>query len=265
MPAARRTGFVAPNRRETTRPALRPRRKLAAATTAMSLVAMLTAIGALPAQAVQLNADAAPLVVADRAADAAAASRLAAGPVQSITVTAQAPVVVEVDTFTSVALPPPPPMAVPAASEAAPVGGIVRWPFAGATRISDGYGPRAAPCGGCSTFHDGLDMNPGVGAPIGSIADGVVSSVTASDTGGLGVHVQIDHLVDGRKLTSTYGHMLAGSAAVSVGQSVIAGQLIGKVGSTGQSTGPHLHLELHLDGVTAIDPYGWLTEHAGPM
>jgi murein DD-endopeptidase MepM/ murein hydrolase activator NlpD len=265
MPAARRTGFVAPNRRETTRPALRPRRKLAAATTAMSLVALLAAIGALPAQAVQLNADAAPLVVADRAADAAAASRLAAGPVQSITVTAQAPVAVEVDTFTSVALPPPPPMAVPAASEAAPVGGLVRWPFAGATRISDGYGPRSAPCGGCSTFHDGLDMNPGVGAPIGSIADGVVSSVTASDTGGLGVHVQIDHLVDGRKLTSTYGHMLAGSAAVSVGQSVIAGQLIGKVGSTGQSTGPHLHLELHLDGVTAIDPYGWLTEHAGPM
>ena len=59
--------------------------------------------------------------------------------------------------------------------------------------------------------------------------------------------------------------MLAGSAAVSTGQSVVAGQLIGNVGSTGQSTGPHMHLELHLDGVTAIDPYGWLTEHAGPM
>jgi murein DD-endopeptidase MepM/ murein hydrolase activator NlpD len=229
----------------------------------MSMVAMLTAVGALPAQAAQPGTAGVPVIVADRTADAA--GRLAADPVQSITVTAQAPVAVQVDTYTSVALPPPPPMAVPAASDAAPVGGVVRWPFAGATRISDGYGPRTAPCGGCSTFHDGLDMNPGVGAPIGSIADGVVSSVTAGDSGGLGVHVLIDHLVDGRKVTSTYGHMLAGSAAVSVGQSVIAGQLIGKVGSSGQSTGPHLHLELHLDGVTAIDPYGWLTEHAGPM
>jgi murein DD-endopeptidase MepM/ murein hydrolase activator NlpD len=261
MRGARRTGFVAP----VLRPTLRPRRQLAAAATAMSLVAILTAIGALPAQAAQLDSAAAQVTVADRATDAAAANRRAAGPVQSITVTAQAPVEVQVDTFTSVALPPPPPMAVPAASEAAPVGGAVRWPFAGTTRISDGYGPRSAPCGGCSTFHDGLDMNPGVGTPIGSIADGVVSSVTAGDRGGLGVHVMIDHLVDGKKVTSTYGHMLAGSAAVSVGQSVIAGQLIGNVGSTGQSTGPHLHLELHLDGVTAIDPYGWLTAHAGAM
>jgi murein DD-endopeptidase MepM/ murein hydrolase activator NlpD len=108
-------------------------------------------------------------------------------------------------------------------------------------------------------------MNPGQGTPIGAIADGVVSSVTAHDDGGLGVHVMIDHVVAGENVTSTYGHMLAGSAAVSVGQTVSAGQLIGKVGSTGQSTGPHLHLELHLNGVTAIDPYGWLTEHAGPM
>jgi murein DD-endopeptidase MepM/ murein hydrolase activator NlpD len=231
----------------------------------MGLVAILTAIGALPAQAAYLDADGAPVVVADRTADAAAATRLAAGPAQSITVSAQAPVAVQTDTFTSVALPPPPPMAVPAASDAGPIGGLVRWPFAGTTRISDGYGPRSAPCGGCSTFHDGLDMNPGVGTPVGSIADGVVSSVTATDSGGLGVHVMIDHLVDGRKITSTYGHLLAGSAAVSVGQSVIAGQLIGNVGSTGQSTGPHLHLELHLDGVIAIDPYGWLTAHAGPM
>ena len=240
----------------------------------MSLVAVLTAMGALPAQAAYLDPSVSVPAAADLAADAAAATRLAAGPVQSLTVTTEAAVAVQADTFTGKEIPPPPPVVAPAAvaaaaagpaAVAAPAGAAVLWPFAGATRISDGYGPRSAPCSGCSTFHDGLDMNPGVGAPLGSIAAGVVSSVTAFDNGGLGVHVMIDHVVDGQKVTSTYGHMLAGSAAVSTGQSVVAGQLIGNVGSTGQSTGPHMHLELHLDGVTAIDPYGWLTEHAGPM
>jgi murein DD-endopeptidase MepM/ murein hydrolase activator NlpD len=241
----------------------------------MSLVAVLTAIGALPAQAAYLDVDSAQAILAAQSSpagqagptkDAAAATRLAAGPAQSVTVTYEAPIAVQVDTFTAEEIPPPVPMAVAvAAGSAAPVGAAVRWPFAGATRISDGYGPRAAPCGGCSTFHDGLDMNPGVGTPIGAVADGVVSSVTAFDDGGLGVHVMVDHVVAGQRVTSTYGHMLAGSAAVTAGQSVIAGQLLGAVGSTGQSTGAHLHLEIHLDGVTAIDPYGWLTQHAGPM
>ncbi|MCU1445520.1 MAG: hypothetical protein JWP54_1178 [Cryobacterium sp.] len=237
----------------------------------MSLVAVLTAMGALPAQAAYLDPGVAVPAAADRAADAAAATRLAAGPVQSMSVTTEASVAVQADTFTGKEIPPPPPVVAPAAvgagpaTAAAPAGAAVLWPFAGVTRISDGYGPRSAPCSGCSTFHDGLDMNPGVGTPIGSIAAGVVSSVTAYDNGGLGVHVMIDHVVDGQKVTSTYGHMLAGSAAVTEGQTVSAGQLIGNVGSTGQSTGPHMHLELHLDGVTAIDPYGWLTAHAGPM
>jgi murein DD-endopeptidase MepM/ murein hydrolase activator NlpD len=232
----------------------------------MTLVAMLTTIGALPAQAVQIGAGAVQGSPSTQRMDASAVTSQAAGPVQSITVTYEAPIAVQVDTFTAKELPPPVPMAVAAvAGDATPVGATVRWPFGGATRISDGFGPRSAPCGGCSTFHDGLDMNPGAGTPIGAVADGVVSSVTAFDGGGLGVHVMIDHVVDGQKVTSTYGHMLAGSAAVSEGQSVIAGQLLGAVGSTGQSTGAHLHLEIHLDGVTAVDPYGWLTQHAGPM
>jgi murein DD-endopeptidase MepM/ murein hydrolase activator NlpD len=237
----------------------------------MSLVTVLTAIGALPAQAAYLDPGVASAAIADLKTEAVAATRAAAGPAQSITVTAEAPVTVQVDTYPAEVIPPPAPAPAPAsvaaiaAGSAAPVGGIVRWPFAGGTRISDGFGPRSAPCSGCSTFHDGLDMNPGVGTPIGAVADGVVSGVTAHDDGGLGVHVLIDHVVAGRMVTSTYGHMQSGSAAVSVGQSVTAGQLVGSVGSTGQSTGPHLHLEIHLDGVTAVDPYGWLTQHAGPM
>jgi len=235
----------------------------------MTLVAMITAVGALPAQA------AVPGGSGLRTSSGALIDRDGAGsrpaPTQSVTVTAQADITVQHDTYAAEAVAPPPVAAAPAAVEAAPAaaapaaGSVVRWPFPGVTRISDGYGPRVAPCAGCSTFHDGLDMNPGVGTPIGSIADGVVSSVTDYDDGGLGVHVMVDHVVDGQKVTSTYGHMLIGSVAVGVGQSVGVGQQLGNVGSTGQSTGPHMHLELHLDGVTAIDPFAWLTEHAGPM
>ncbi|ASD21008.1 hypothetical protein B7495_01895 [Cryobacterium sp. LW097] len=257
----RRSGFIKPP----------SRRRQVTAVTAMTFVALLTTAGALPAQAAYVDADGAPASAAQ--ASAARVAQAEAAPAQSISVTAAAPVPVQVDTYTAkeVAPPPPPVVVAPAAAAAAtavaaaPAGASVRWPFPGSIRISDGYGPRSAPCAGCSTFHDGLDMNPGQGTPIGSVADGVVSSVTAYDNGGLGVHVMIDHVVNGQNVTSTYGHMLAGSAAVSVGQSVTAGQVIGNVGSTGQSTGPHLHLELHLDGVTAIDPYSWLTEHAGPM
>jgi murein DD-endopeptidase MepM/ murein hydrolase activator NlpD len=262
MRRARRTGFVAPPRR--------PWRRKASAVTAMSLVAALTTIGALPAQAAFLDPNGRILTPAGEAN--APAARAPAGPVQNLTVTAQAPVAVQVDTYTAKEIPPPPVIVAPPVTAAAPaaaapaaVGAAVTWPFAGSTRISDGYGPRQAPCAGCSTFHDGLDMNPGAGTPIGSIAAGVVSSVTAFDDGGLGVHVMIDHVVDGQNVTSTYGHMESGSVAVSEGESVSPGQLLGNVGSTGQSTGPHLHLELHLDGTTAIDPYGWLVEHAGPM
>jgi len=259
----RRTGYIKPP----------SRRRQASAVTAMTFVALLTAMGALPAQAAYLDADGIPATAVTGAGSAPSGTRPAADTEQSITVTAAAPVAVQVDTFTAEEIPPPPPpvviapaaAAAPAAVAAAPAGASVRWPFPGSVRISDGYGPRSAPCSGCSTFHDGLDMNPGQGTPIGSIADGVVSSVTSFDDGGLGVHVMIDHVVDGQSLTSTYGHMLAGSAAVSVGQSVVAGQVIGNVGTTGQSTGPHLHLELHLNGVTAIDPYSWLTEYAGLM
>ena len=257
----RRTGFIAPPVRRSASAG-----RGVTAVTAMTFVALLTTMGALPAQAAYVDADGIP---ARSVGSAAAGTRLAAE--QSVTVTAQAPIAVEVDTY-SAEVPPPPPVVAPAAAAApvpvsapAPVSADVVWPFPGVTRISDGYGPRSAPCSGCSTFHDGLDMNPGEGTPIGSIAAGVVSSVTSYDDGGLGVHVMVDHVVDGQNVTSTYGHMQAGSVAVSEGQSVSAGQRLGNVGSTGQSTGPHMHLELHLDGVTAIDPYGWLVQHAGPM
>lgn len=211
------------------------------------------------------SAAAAEAAAAAAAEEAAAAESAAAEAAAAEAAAAEAAAAEAASAAAAAAAAVPAPAAQPAPAAAAAPSPAVRWPFSGGSRISDGYGPRTAPCSGCSTFHDGLDLTPGAGTPIGAIADGVVSSVTATDSGGLGVHVKVDHVVDGQKVTSTYGHMTVGSVAVSKGQSVTAGQKLGTVGSTGQSTGPHLHLEIYLGGVTPVDPYAWLTSHAGPM
>lgn len=135
---------------------------------------------------------------------------------------------------------------------------LIVWPVPDHSRVSSGFGGRSAPCGGCSTFHDGIDFTPGNGSPIVSIADGVVVASTEGG-GGLGVMVEIQHNIDNQLVSSLYAHMQYGSRAVSVGETVTAGQVIGRVGSTGQSTGPHLHLEMFgADGVR-FDGYGWLS------
>lgn len=137
----------------------------------------------------------------------------------------------------------------------------VQWPFPVGVPISDGFGPRESPGGIGSTDHKGVDFTPGQGTSIQSVADGVVRTVVPSDGGGLGVYVVIDHVVDGQPVSSTYGHMLPGSTAVTEGQLVKVGQPVGRVGNTGTSTGAHLHLEIRLDGVTPVDPFAWLTLH----
>ena len=142
--------------------------------------------------------------------------------------------------------------------------GAIQWPFLTGVPITTDFGPRIAPCGGCSTFHKGIDMNPGNGSPIQTIADGVVREVSATDNGGLGVYAVIDHTIDGELVSSVYAHMTEGELALSVGQAVSVGDLVGTVGNTGQSTGPHLHFEILLGGVTPTDPFAWLTERVVP-
>lgn len=179
------------------------------------------------------------------------------------------------DTY-SVTLPPPPPpvkKAAPAkpapvkvsaarkvaakgvSAQAAPGGGVI-WPVGSGVRLSDGFGPRSSPCSGCSSDHKGLDMLPGAGTTIKSIADGTVAEVGSSG-GGYGVYAIVRHVVNGQKVSSLYAHMQSGSLAVSEGQSVSKGQRLGRVGSTGASTGAHLHLEIRVNG-TPVDPYQWL-------
>ncbi|MCU1438204.1 MAG: family peptidase [Naasia sp.] len=138
----------------------------------------------------------------------------------------------------------------------------IQWPFAVAVPVSDGFGYRNSPCSGCSSQHQGTDFVPGSGAPIQAIADGVVRTVVQSDSG-LGVYAVIEHLVDGDLVTSTYAHMQFGSVPLREGQAVAVGDLVGLVGNTGASTGPHLHFELRLGGTKAVDAYAWLQAHAG--
>lgn len=131
----------------------------------------------------------------------------------------------------------------------------VQWPFA-SSPISSDFGGRTAPCRGCSSFHNGVDFTPGAGTPIASMAAGVVREVNHSSSG-LGTHVIIDHQIDGQLVSSVYGHMQAGSAAVVPGQTVAVGALVGLVGNTGASTGAHLHFEVHVQGAPT-DPFAWL-------
>nr|WP_216841412.1 M23 family metallopeptidase [Clavibacter michiganensis] len=142
------------------------------------------------------------------------------------------------------------------------INGTIQWPFASGVPISGVFGHRIAPCSnGCSSDHKGVDFAPGMGAPIQAIADGVVREAVNSDTG-LGVHLVIDHVIDGQLVTSVYGHMLPGSLRVKAGDPVKVGTQIGQVGNTGASTGPHLHLEIHVADGTPVDPFAWLQEHA---
>lgn len=136
----------------------------------------------------------------------------------------------------------------------------VQWPIAPTSDVSSGFGWRIAPCyWGCSSDHQGVDFDPGSGTAIHVIADGVVIESTAD--GGLGQHVIVQHEINGSMVQSIYGHMIFGSQTVSVGDTVTRGQLIGDVGSTGASTGPHLHFEIRPDGGEAVEPLGWLAKN----
>lgn len=132
----------------------------------------------------------------------------------------------------------------------------VQWPVDPATHITSLFGPRSAPCDGCSTFHHGVDFTPGYGAPVEAIADGVVVDKPMSE---LGSYVVIEHVVDGATIDSVYGHLVSGSG-LPVGTRVTRGEVIGRAGNTGPTSGPHLHFAIVSNGET-IDPLAWMRTH----
>lgn len=107
--------------------------------------------------------------------------------------------------------------------------------------VASGYGPRKDPVYGTAAFHEGLDFAAGIGTGIFATAAGRV--VQAGWRGGYGNCVEIDH---GYNYTTRYGHM--NSIAVREGEYVERGEKLGEVGSTGKSTGPHLHYEVRFKG-----------------
>ncbi|MGH8986834.1 MAG: murein hydrolase activator EnvC family protein [Acidimicrobiia bacterium] len=127
-------------------------------------------------------------------------------------------------------------------------GGPFGWPCNGS--VGSGFGYRVHPISGASRMHTGVDLGCGNGTPIGAAGSGVV--VEAGWRGGYGNAVVIDH---GNGLATLYGHQ--SSIAASPGQRVSTGQTIGRVGSTGLSTGPHLHWEVWVNG-SPVNPMGYV-------
>lgn len=125
-----------------------------------------------------------------------------------------------------------------------------RKPVVGNVEFSSGFGVRSDPFLGRPAMHSGLDFRASTGDPVRATANGKV--VTAGWSGGYGRLVEIDH---GNGLSTRYGHL--SEISVKVGQVIALGQVIGAVGSTGRSTGPHLHYETRIDG-DAVDPQKFL-------
>ncbi|AYC28979.1 murein hydrolase activator EnvC family protein [Paenisporosarcina cavernae] len=114
------------------------------------------------------------------------------------------------------------------------------WTRPAAGRFTSGYGGRDIGEGG--EFHYGVDIANSIGTPIVAAADGVVSYAAPLST--FGNVVMVTHSIDGQIYTTVYAHMSAFSS--SVGQVVQKGQIIGRMGNTGRSTGPHTHFEIHI-------------------
>jgi murein DD-endopeptidase MepM/ murein hydrolase activator NlpD len=114
-------------------------------------------------------------------------------------------------------------------------------------RIASGFGMRIDPVYGTPKMHKGLDFTAPQGTPIYATGNGIVSAAGYGD-GGYGNHVEINH---GYGYETLYGHMVR--IKVRNGQRINRGEVIGWVGSTGKSTGPHCHYEVHVNG-REVDP-----------
>jgi murein DD-endopeptidase MepM/ murein hydrolase activator NlpD len=125
-----------------------------------------------------------------------------------------------------------------------------RKPVIGEVEFTSGFGIRTDPFLGRPAMHTGLDFRAAMGDPVRATANGKVAS--AGWAGGYGRMVEIDH---GNGLSTRYGHL--SEIGVKVGDQIKIGQVIGAVGSTGRSTGPHLHYETRIDG-EAVDPQKFL-------
>jgi murein DD-endopeptidase MepM/ murein hydrolase activator NlpD len=126
---------------------------------------------------------------------------------------------------------------------------VMQWPVAGP--ITSAFGERKNPLGAGEEFHPGLDIAADEGTPITAAIAGRI--IAAAPDGGYGNSIVIDN---GNGITTRYAH--CSQMYARVGEMVSAGQAIGAVGSTGRSTGPHLHFEVRVND-TPVDPKAYLS------
>lgn len=136
--------------------------------------------------------------------------------------------------------------------------GTMSWPVPSSHRVTSPYGPRICPYHG-RELHPGIDIGrPSPDGPslqgAAIVAAGKGTVIFAGYRGGYGNTVMIDH---GNGVVTLYAHQAGGGIMVTEGQSVTAGQRIGTVGSTGNSTGPHLHFEVRING-TPTNPMNYM-------
>lgn len=131
-------------------------------------------------------------------------------------------------------------------------GGVFAWPAPSYTRVSSDYGMRMHPTLGVEKFHNGIDLAAPTGSSILAAYNGKV--VSADYNASMGNYVMIDH---GNNLYTIYMH--ASALYVSKGETVAKGQQIAAVGSTGRSTGPHLHFGVRLNG-SYVSPWNYLSQ-----
>lgn len=131
-------------------------------------------------------------------------------------------------------------------------GGAFVWPCPSSTRVTSDYGNRLSPTAGASSNHKGIDIGADYGSSIVAAADGSVAY--AGYNSGMGNYIMISH---GSGLYTVYGHCSA--LLVSTGENVTAGQTIAQVGSTGISTGNHLHFGVSKDGAY-VSPWNYLSK-----
>jgi murein DD-endopeptidase MepM/ murein hydrolase activator NlpD len=138
----------------------------------------------------------------------------------------------------------------------------IQYPVDDYDNVSSGWGQRTVyGCQRCSTYHKGLDFTPGYGSPIYAIMDGVVSQV---DNGGeYGMHVIITHeIYEDLVYTTVYAHLQVSNVTnrLQLDNNIVKGDLIGYVGNTGLSTGPHLHFEVR-ENDRHLNPAAFFKEH----
>lgn len=188
-------------------------------------------------------AEAARVAEAKRQAEAAEAARAAEAKKKKSDAPSAEPTIPEVESPT--ATPEQPADAVTSRPFHLPVQGYVSSPF----------GPRNNPLTGKPEIHKGIDLVNAKGTPIHAAAGGIV--LRAGSATGYGNVVMVTHLIDGQVYTTVYAHL--DSISVSAGQTVMPGKTVGTLGTTGWSTGPHLHFELHkgewaVGQPNAVDP-----------